>query len=266
MGRLTAFLLARFRHWDRNAQIGFALAFLLLAPALLVVAFGPESLRTPSTIGAMGLVIAAQAIWMWANRGMVTEYTTAQRLYLRGDFASARDVLEPIYTQGTKDIRELTLLGNIYRQLGQIDKSGQVLSEALDIQPDHYFPLYGFGRTLLISGRYAEAVTAFERAVANGAPSVIRFDLGEAQYRAGDEAQAVGTLAAVLPDLGDEPHRLAMAALLLHRMGERDRPTAAEIEPGLAYWQAELDRFSGNPYADSIAYDLDEMMSLSKET
>ena len=141
MGRFTASVLGQFRQWERASQLAFAMAIILLIPALIVAATGPEDLRGTATGSSMALIIMAQVIFMWANRNMITEYAAAQRHYQRGEFEQARDRLEPRYQSEKANSQELTLLGNTYRQLGDLVKSEQVLLEALDIQPNHYFPL-----------------------------------------------------------------------------------------------------------------------------
>ncbi len=193
---------------------------------------------------------------LWGNRGMVSAFTQAQRLYLAGDFAAARDLLESVRAKA--DARVLTLLGNTYRQLGQLDESEQVLSEAVDKAPDHYFPLYGFGRTLLSEGRYTEAVVAIRRALELNAPPVVRADLGEALYRLNLPEEAVAALEAVPTD---EPHRALMVAYLLHRLGAADPPVAEVVQAGLPYWEAAAERFRHTPYGLALARDVRVMLN-----
>ena len=71
MGRFTSFWLHHYLNWDHSSQVGFLMAIVLLLLALVVALVGPSDLRQPATIGAMGLVITAQVIFLWANRGMV---------------------------------------------------------------------------------------------------------------------------------------------------------------------------------------------------
>lgn len=171
--------------WERPARLAFLLALLLLALAALALAFGPDELRGPGLVGFFGLVIVAQVIFMWANRGMVMPYTRAQRLYMAEDFEGACALLEKSRQAGKADVRALTLLGNAYRQRNLLHESETVLREALALGPNHYFPLYGFGRTLLVQGRYAEATELFRQALDAGAPDPIRVDAAEAFYRQG---------------------------------------------------------------------------------
>ncbi|HLV34487.1 MAG TPA: tetratricopeptide repeat protein [Spirillospora sp.] len=264
MGRFAAYLWNRFRQWDRAAQIGFGLALILLLLTLLVILFGPRSLRQPALVGLIGLVIVAQIIFMWTNRNMVTPYGRARRLYLAEDFEAACTLLEHLRATGQAGVRELTLLGNAYRQRGLIGQSEAVLLEALDNQPNHHFPLYGFGRTLLVQGRYAEAARVIERALAQGAPPVVRYDAGEACYRSGDYAAACRHIEAAVT-LVAEPYRQLMGQYLLFRMGSGQQPVPELISAGLPYWQAHSERYRHTPYGQMLAEDVDALHMLVKE-
>jgi tetratricopeptide (TPR) repeat protein len=261
MGRFTARLLQAVRQWDKPSQVALALALALLVVMLLVAAFGPPGLRQPALIGAGGLLIITQLIILWGNRGMVTPYTKAQRAYLDEDFETARQLLEGVRASGKADFRELTLLGNTYRQLGEVNLSEEVLTEALRLQPNHHFSLYGFGRTLLVQGKYTEAADAISRALAAGAPSVVQVDLGEAYYRQGlwDEARAA---LEEVTSLVEAAHRRLMADYLLYRLDHGEPPSEALIEAGLPYWRAEVERFRLTPYGRALADDVRRLQTL----
>jgi tetratricopeptide (TPR) repeat protein len=254
----------QFRNWERPSQIGFGLVLLLLPVILIAIGFGPLELRTPALIGLFGLVVVGQLIFMWANRGMITVYTRAQRLYLNEEFESACALLEEWRAKGKVGARGLTLLGNAYRQLGRLDQSEAVLLEALNISPNHHFPLYGFGRTLLIQGRYAEAAEKIEQAVAAGAPAVVRLDAAEAYYRSGQPGAASQLIETILPEL-TEPHRLLMGRYLLYRMEGNPAPEAALIAEGLDYWHTHAERYVHTPYGRALADDVHAMVSMMQE-
>jgi tetratricopeptide (TPR) repeat protein len=261
MGQFTARLLRAVRAWDRPSQIALTVAFTLLVVTLSAAALGPPELRQPAIIGAAGLLIVTQIIIMWGNRGMVTPYTRAQRAYLAESFETAVVLLEALRAEGRADYRDLTLLGNTYRQLGQLEKSEEVLTQALQLRPNHHFPLYGFGRTLLIEGRYAESIDAFRRALAAGAPLVVQFDLGDACFRLERWEEARRVLEGVT-SLTEEPHRALMAVYLLYRLEWGQPPSAALVEAGLPYWRAEEERFRQTPYGQAIANDVRDMQTL----
>ncbi len=262
MGRLTRFLLCGFRGWDRSSQIAMAIAMVLLMATILTVTFGPPDLRQPALIGGIGLFIVAQVIFMWANRGMVTPYTLAQRHYLVENFAAAREVLERELETGKPDFRLLTLLGNTYRQLGLADESEEVLTKALDLAPFDHFPLYGFGRTLLIKGMYGEAAAYMQRALEAGAPAIVQLDLAEALFRAGERDTARSAVETVSPSEETEPHRLLLAQLLRYRLGAGGTPPGDLVAVGLPYWRETAARFAHTPYGQVLAVDIQLMGTL----
>ena len=259
MGRLTGFWLHRFVNWDRPWQVGFLLAIGLFVVALIVGVKGPESLRGPALFGAVGLVIAAQTIFLWANRSMVTEYTKAQRLYLKGEFTASVVILEELRANNQIDIRAMTLLGNAYRQLGQLEDSETTLLQALEIDTEHPFPLYGLGRTKLAQGQYEEAAETIEKALANGAAEVCTFDAGEAHYRNGNIQQAVELLEKSHLYIQKEPHRVLMATYLLHKLTNTDPPSEKLVEAGITYWQTQAKVFAHTPYGSALTQDVAAM-------
>jgi tetratricopeptide (TPR) repeat protein len=254
-------LLQAIRAWDQSSRFAFFIALLLLAIALILAILGPDSVTQPALIGVGGLVIVIQIIMMWGNRGMVTAYTRAQRAYLAGEFDTARLLLEAERMAGRADFRDLTLLGNTYRQLSELTLSEQVLTEALRIRPNHHFPLYGFGRTLLVQGRYAEAVEVFARALDAGAPPVINNDLADAFYRQGTWQDARQALAG-LDSSTEEPHRRLMIDYILYRLDDGGPPSHALVEAGLSYWRAEAERYAHTVYGQALARDVRYMQTL----
>lgn len=252
---MIAALFSRFKAWDRPSKIAFTIALALLLLDVMFLALGPSSLRQPALIGFVGLIIVTQIIFMWANRGMVTVMTRAQHHFLNGELELAAQLLEVQQQAGKADFRALTLLGNTYRQLGQLDKSEMTFREVLSTHPNHHFPLYGFGRTLLVMGQYDEAVAVFNQALASGAPDIIHLDLAEAYYRQGETVYALDVLDSVAV-VTDEPHRDLMARYLLYQLGSADAPEPELIQAGLAYWQATAERFHHTPYGQQLAMDI----------
>src|SRR6185369_12623836 len=168
MGKVTAYLIKAFRSWERSTQLAFITAFVLLLISFTVVTVSSGNLRQSALIGFVGLIIALQIIFMWGNRTMVTAYTQAQRRYLAEDFIGARDILEAFHNTGKPNASSLTLLANTYRQLGNVQKSEEIVKKALALRPFDHFPLYSFGRTLLIRGFYAQAIDVLKQALQAG--------------------------------------------------------------------------------------------------
>lgn len=262
MGGVARSILRRFSEWDRSTQIALVMAALVFVAMLIVGAQLPEESRGYAVVGIIGVLVVAQLIVMWGNRGMVTSFTQAQRHYLVGDFEAARDALETATDLKPNDYRARTLLGNIYRQLGDLDKSEEVLTQALQIAPNHHFVLYGFGRTLLVKGQYAEAAKVIAQAVAGGGPEIIRVDYAEALYRLGVpretlvEALNAAQYATQIAIQTGDTHQALMVQYLLYRMGESDAPQRQLVEGGLAYWEATAQRFAHTPYGAALADDV----------
>lgn len=249
-----------FVNWERPAQIAVVMAFGLLVVGLGLLFFGPEETRQGALIGVIGLLIVMQIAALWANRGMIKPFPNAQRLYLEEDFEGAKAILETIYAEGNADFRALTVLGNTYRQLGQLEDSHRLLYEALDKAPNHHFSLYGFGRTLLSEGSYAESAEVLQRALNAGAPPAIGVDLAEALYRAGQRDEALAVLRNINFDLlVEEPHRQFMAEYLLYRLNAGSPPDADLVYEELPYWEANAARFRQTQYGDDLAQDIREM-------
>jgi tetratricopeptide (TPR) repeat protein len=261
MGRLTASLVERFLKWDRVAQRSFLLALGLAVLMFIVATLAPSAdMRLPAAISFIALLVVMQGIFLWANRHMVTPYTQAQRAYRAGNFTQARQILQELHATQTKDVNVLTLLGNTYRQLGELNFSESVLSECLNIHPKHYFPLYGFGRTLLAQGRYSEASDYFAQALEQGAQTITRFDLAEAFYRQGQMDTAKDLLLDVREELSAEPHRALMADYFLYRITGGNPPE--NIQDGILFWQTQANLFQHTPYGEAVALDVQFLENL----
>jgi tetratricopeptide (TPR) repeat protein len=249
-----------FRTWDRATQIGFVTALVLLALSLLLFWLAPEAIRQQVCFGLLAILGVTEALVMWGNRRMVAPITRAQRAYLDGDFAAVVAELAPLRQSGRADFRALTLLGNTYRQMGKLDESAGVLSEAVDKSPDHHYSLYGFGRTLIVQGRYAQGAETIKRALEQGAPSSVRFDLAEAYYRDGRWAEARAVLETVAED--GEPQRALIVALWRFQRGVAGQPARSLIEKGLPYWRAQAGRFADTPYGLAVAREVRQLEML----
>ena len=249
-------VLRDFPSWELSSRIGLLLALALLIVSLGVWAFGAPEVRTPALLSAGALISVAQAIILWANRGLVAPVTAAQRAYLAGEYAAAASAIEPLRAAGKADPRALTLLGNAYRQLGRLDESAAVLYEALDKVPDHHAALYGLGRTLMITGRYTDAAAQFARALDAGSPPIVALDRAEAWTRAGEPDAARAALEDAQPHLAtDAPARQLLADLLRYRLGG-DAPASDAIDAALPGLRDEAARFHAHPYGAALADDI----------
>lgn len=243
-----------FRDWDARSKSAFILALVLLIVVLIVGGRLPEENRSSGLIGVIGLLVTLQAIFLYANRGMVTAVTKARRLLLAGEYAEARQLLEHTVREAP-DVQALILLGNAYRMLGEVEESHQTLTKALQMAPDQHFLLYSLGRTLMAGGRYAEAADMFTDALEKGAPAFATVDLAEADFRAQRDVHSpTGAF--------DEAHVALMAAYLRWQSGQGQPPEAELIQSGLPFWEKSAARFAHTRYGEDLERDLATLRGL----
>lgn len=250
MGHIIHQIFKQFRSWERPAQISFVMALLLAIPAVILSLTGDETIRGYAVISLMASLFVAQLIFLWANRGMVNDYTRAQRHFLRGEFGQAVTILNNHIQNHPKDVQAMTLLGNTYRQLGDLEASHAILLEAVNIQPMNYFPLYGFGRTLLVAGQFSQAITTFQKTLKAGGHPITYFDIGEAAYFDGDVQIAREALQRALAEGDGDENRVWMANALLAQLDKTHIPPATD--DSRVYWLAQADLFKNTPYGKAI--------------
>jgi hypothetical protein len=244
--------------WDRTVKIGVVMSLALLVVLLTLILFAPQQARPAFLIGIVGVVIVMQILIMWGNRHLVTPYARAQQQFLEGDYGAARDTLlaSIAETEGKgkrPSIDTLTLLGNTYRNLALLRESEDILTTALQRQPQNPFPLYGFGRTLLAAGRFADAETYFRRAMDAGGPAGMAFDVALAQVLQNSYEAAFPVLRGVVQDTTQDIPRRWMAQRLLPL--EQQTPAAFSTDEALfgeVFWQKEAERFASTPYGQLI--------------
>jgi tetratricopeptide (TPR) repeat protein len=247
-------LLGEIRNWDSASKAALAIALALFGLDVVIL-FTQPALQTAALVGGVGLLIAIQLIVLWGNRNLVTAYSQAQQAFIKGNFAAARDILKAdIESTAKPPIDSLVLLGNAYRNLGQLRESESVLRIALARKPYYHFALYGLGKIRLGMGDYAEAIQHFEKALKANAPEIIRFDKALAHYYAGDDKQTLAELAA-MPET-NEAHRRAFAAYLIYELNNTPLPNTELLANGLPFWEAERDRFANTIYGQSLAEDI----------
>jgi len=257
--RILVNLLREIPKWDKASQIAVVIAFVLLVIDLVVLSTVPD-VQTPALIGAVGLLLAIQGIFMWGNRNMVTPYTQAQRLFVDGEFEQVVSVLKQYIEEEEHPIIDsLVLLGNAYRNIGQLHESESVLRIALARRKNYHFALYGVAKIRLAKGDYGEAIKHLETALQHGAPDVIRFDLAHAMLRSGNEDEAISIFREFTNS--EETFRALFAQYVLHVDGG-EKPSRQIIEAGLPFWEAEIQRFGDTPYGQSIAHDVAHIRQL----
>lgn len=255
-------LLKQMRYWDAPSRWALIMAFVLFIFVTAIGLTAEQSQRLPFLIGSIGLIIAMQIIVMWGNRHMVTPYYAAQRAYLDGDLEKSKqylltDITEHEAQNKSVPVDTLVLLGNVHRQLGELEESAECLQRALQREPEYHFPLYGYGRTLLVMAEYTQAADYMQQALTHGAPPTIKADVLYAHHRAGD-VQAVQTwLQQVTPA---EPYRNMMVDWIAHRTLDKPFNVRAYPPEAIDFWRAEANRHKATHYGRQLQADLDEML------
>jgi len=263
--RMVRDLRERVPTWDTPSQVAFVTGIILL-PIMLILGFvGPEPIQIPARAGAFGLLLSIQLVILWGNRRLISPYHDAQQHFMKGDYQTARDILEQIPLDDKVSVDALVLLANTYRHLGQYEDSLAVANRALDEKPDYHFALYGMGKTLMVTGVYEDASNFLTKALFQGAPDVVQFDLGYVYYLSGDYQRATHHLNNILSLLADEPSQLLLAQHCLYQMRSGEQPSIRLIEQYIDYWQSEATKFRDTPYGQALQTDVEMLTTWLKE-
>lgn len=234
--------------------------------ALTALAFVlPPEQQVWAVLALVGVFVLVQAAVLWHFWRLRPTLRRARRLFMDGQFEEVVTLLEAERAAGQGDAAGSTLLGNAYRQLGQLERSEAVLREAYAAEPQAPHVAYGLGRTLLALGYYDEAADLIALALERGGQPVIEADLGHALYRAGRLEGAARALEHAVK-LALEPHRALMSRYLLWRIrGADEDALQRELAPlveGLALWRAEASRCAMTPYGIALAEDVEQIARL----
>ena len=236
--------------WDGPTRLAVVMAVALLVTLLAVGLAGPTQVRLPARIGAFGLLITLQLLFLWGKRRDISPYHQAQQHFIAGDYAAARSLLEDLPDRGRESVDALVLLGNSYRNLGQFAQAQRALQRALDNKPRHHLALFSMGKLLMIQGKYPAARDFIEAALAAGSPHIVRLELGQCHFLAGDEQAAQEQFLAVRPYLLDSPEEAALLESYLHQLGIAKAPDIAdEITQ---YWRGEAQKASNTAYGEHL--------------
>ena len=246
-------LTRRLPDWDASAKLSLSIAFPLLILLLGLGFFGPLTAQLPARIGAFGLLITIQLLFLWANRRDASPYHQAQQHFIEGDYQAARDLLEMTPERGRASVDALVLLGNSYRNLGSFSKSQSALNRALALNPRHHLALFSAGKLHLAQGEYAAALGYFECAIEGGAPALIRFELGQSHILLGNNDEALRQFRLARAALVDDPAQLLLLQCYLHRLNAGDKPTGALTREHIQFWQRESEKYSDTPFGAHLA-------------
>ena len=252
-------LLRRMPAWDAPVRLSFAIAILLLLLLLLLGFGGPREIQFPARVGAFGLLVTTQLLFLWGNRRDASPYHAAQKHFIAQDYRAARDVLKGMPQSGRASVDALVLLGNTYRNLGQFDKSHLALDRALGLNPSHHLALFSAGKLRLVAGEYAAASEFILRALEAGAPAVVKFELGQAYYLLGDIEKAKQHLADAQPDLADDPAQTLLLQYYLHIMLAGEMPANRLIRDNIEVFLQEILKYRCTPYGVHLTKVVDRL-------
>ncbi len=246
-------LTRRLPEWDASAKLSLAIAFLLLLFLLGIGFFGADAIQFPARVGAFGLLVTIQLVFLWGNRRDASPYHQAQQHFIAHDYQAARDLLETLPDAGRASVDALVLLGNSYRHLGQFDLARSALARAIEIKPQHDLALFSAGKLNLVQGEYAAACEYIERAIKAGAPNIVRFELGQARYLLSQRAEATRQLTAARSALADDPAQLLLLQYYLWALGAGEMPTGESIGENIQHWRREARKYSNSPYGAHLS-------------
>lgn len=246
-------LTRRLPEWETPAKVSLAIALPLLIMLLGLGFFGPEPVQLPARLGAFGLLVTIQLLFLWSNRRDASPYHQAQQHFIAGEYQAARDLLEAIPERGRASVDALVLLGNTYRNLGNFSLAQAALDHAIKLNSQHHLALFSVGKLHLVQGDYLEACANFERAIQAGAPELVRFELGQAQFLLGHHDEALRNLTAARLALADDQAQLLLLQFYMQVMSAGDAPSGELIQENLQFWRGEAMKYSATSYGAHLA-------------
>ena len=249
-------LIGQIPQWDPASKMALGISLVLFLLLLPLGFFGPEPIQLPAKSGAFGLLLTMQLLVLWGSRRVLSPYHQAQQHFIDGDYAAARDILEGIPDSGRKSVDALTLLGNVYRHLGDLDKSRAALQHALQLRPDYHFTLYGLGKLKLVAGDYEAASCFIRKALSSGAPDIVQFDLGQAFYLLGKHRQANQCFDNIHSIIDEAPAQVVLMDYYRHQMQGGASPSPSAIREGIQFWRQEAGKYRHTPYGAALQKDV----------
>lgn len=240
----------RSSEWDMPTRLAVLMALALLVLLLAVGLAGPPQLQLPARIGAFGLLVTLQLLYLWGNRRDISPYHQAQQHFIAGDYAAARALLETLPERGRESVDALVLLGNSYRHLGQFEAARRALQRALDRKPRHHLALFSMSKLLMIQGRFPAAKELIELALAAGAPDLVRLELGQCHILQGEKQSAQEQFLAARPHLLESPEQVALLDCYLHQLGVAKAPDIGSET--IQYWQCEAQKAANTAYGEHL--------------
>jgi tetratricopeptide (TPR) repeat protein len=89
----------------------------------------------------------------------------AYRLYERGEFEKAAQIVEPLVDRGSANASDMAFLGTCYLNMGAVETADEVIRAAALLDPDAYPVILARGNLALARERYEEAEMHFNDAL-----------------------------------------------------------------------------------------------------
>lgn len=255
-------LARRLPEWEASVKLSLALAVILLVLLIALGFGGPEETQFPARIGAFGLLVILQLLFLWANRRDISPYHQAQTHFVAGDYRAARSLLEGTPESSRVSVDALVLLGNCYRHLGLYDESAAALERALQIKPTHHLALFSRGKLSLVLGEYLSAADMIQKALVAGAPEIVRFELGQAYFNRGEYKEAAKQLKLFISANPDDLPLVLLSHYCLYKMTESEIPGKELTRAAIDHWRDEAIKYESTPYAGSLRQIVAEMENL----
>jgi len=139
----------------------------------------------------------------------------ANDLALKNDFSGSLDLLQQAIAKDAAYGAAYSQLAKLYYSAGDMEKAGEAISQALELDPYQPDFLYVQGKIFEKRGKLDEALAAFERTtIVNPRESDAFFEMGAIYQQRGDRARALAAYkkaAALSPD--DADYQRAVAGL-----------------------------------------------------
>ena len=251
----------RVPEWDASVKVSLALALVLFVLLMAIGLSGPPTVRLPARIGAFGVLITGQLLFLWGSRRAISPYHQAQQHFIAGEFQAAKSILEVAPDTSRESVDALVLLSNCYRHLAQFDRSRAALDRALALNPRHHLAHFSLGKLRLILGDYGAARESIARALEFGAPEIVNFELGQACLLSCEEDAARRCFNSLPADTSDEPGQALLLCYYLHGLGAVQRPSSSLIGTGIAYCRAESDKYAGTAYGEHLSHIIQKLES-----
>jgi tetratricopeptide (TPR) repeat protein len=160
-------------------------------------------------------------------------YNLAMHYFFHADeLKHAAVLLSNNWWQLTGDEQKVLNIAGVFRQAGRDLEEGRVLASFIDRGGSNHLVFFNYARWLTRRGKFDQAVTSYERALASwpNAPADVRLEFCLVLLQQGTADRALTCLAEVAPSLNQEQQRLIQAINTASATGNRARVDSLVLE------------------------------------